>query len=944
MADAVISLLLDQLLSLTREQVEKKVRLVMGVEDEIDNLLRNLEAIRVVVMDAERRRLNDDDSAVKLWLEELKDVSYDMDSVLDEWSTAICKSEIENGVETTRKKVCFSLLFPCCRFDRESQRNQVCYRLDIAQRVQNLDGRINRIAIRKDRFNFKITTSTDYEPKRPNSTSFLDVPVVHGQDNYKKIIIDRLVLSESNQDLNKELQIISIVGMGGIGKTTLAKLVYNDDKVVAHFGNQRLWVCVSDPFDILNIAKEIIEQLTGQTPNVAGSESLMQRFHQSIRGKKFLLVVDDVWTSDYLKWAPLEQALRSGSVGSKVLVTTRKEEVAKMIGDTQMICVKKLSEEECWLLLSEIAFFGKTENEREDIEPIGRKIAQKCNGLPLAAKTLGSLLRVKGIKEWHHVLESDIWDLENVKENLFYPLLLSYNDLPSVEKCCFLYCAIFPKDYKIDREDLIQQWVAQGYFKLKNNEEAEITGQKCFNNLAMRSFFQDFEYDKLNGSIKTCKIHDIVHDFVQFLTLNEYSIISVVNEEKSMDLNARHLTLMNIPSEVKFPISNKKGLRTLVVLCGSPTTCIQSLNLTSLRTLRLSGFKMELPENIGELGHLRYLSLSDPKLMKLPPTIGNLFNLQTLRLLGCRIEALPEEVGKLINLRHLYADYQGLCWPKVISRLSNLQTLKRIFISRNNEKFQLPDLGNLNNLCDVCIEGLGTDEKHVEEAKKAQLGNKKNLVNLVLSFEDDADTENQLNVLEAIRPHENLKYLVISDFFGCFISTSWIISLPNLEKIVLTRCNSCEILPAFGKLPSLVSLCISRLNSLKKMGPEFLGIESDNNSDRGNGETVWENQPNHGSVTLFPKLKELVVERVESLCEWVGIAGWKQNTTLKIMPHLEYLLLRECPSLEALPDFLEATPLKKLVILDSPALERSCERETGKDWPKISHIPNIQIV
>ncbi|PON99919.1 LRR domain containing protein [Trema orientale] len=384
-------------------------------------------------------------------------------------------------------------------------------------------------------------------------------------------------------------------------------------------------------------------------------------------------------------------------------------------------------------------------------------------------------------------------------------------------------------------------------------------------------------------------------------------------------------------------ISTKTNLHSLMVSHTSPSNCMfpyQLLDLKCLRMLSLSGFSMKLPTNIGDLIHLRYLSLFDiNKYMMLPPTIGNLLNLQTLRILQCFITELPEEAGKLINLRHLYTNYRGFTWPKSIGKLRSLQSLKTIRISRNStNKFQLRDFQHLNSLRDLYLEGLGTEE-HLAEAKEAQFHYKTALVNLALDFNGDSTRiETHEAVLEILQPHENLRSLVVSNYCGQSISPIWMMSLINLRKLRLSICRNHKRLPPLGKLPCLESLDIVESNGLKKIGPEFLAGEIDDN-----GGLEFKITPG----TLFPKLKLLRIEYAPSFCEWTGLPGWKVDGPLKIMPRLESLRLIACPSLESLPDFLQSTPLKNLMVRDSPALQKSCKREIGKSWPMIRHVPHI---
>ncbi|GAV74766.1 NB-ARC domain-containing protein [Cephalotus follicularis] len=336
-----------------------------------------------------------------------------------------------------------------------------------------------------------------------------------------------MLLSESTSQ-ESNVRIISIVGMGGIGKTTLAQMVCDNTRVKTHF-SKIIWVCVSSPFNEIRIAKAILESLTNNTPQLIELDPLLQNVSQSIIGKKFLLVLHDVWTEDYRKFEQLNNALSRGAPGSSILVTTRKETVAKVIGTTNnnMFRLGLLSDEECWSLLSQVAFSGRSSEECKNLKNIGRGIAKRCNGLPLAAKVLGSLLCFKNTREeWESVLESELWKVEEAEKVLFPPLLLSYYDLSSLVRRCFSYCAVFPKAYEMSKDGLIKLWMAQGFFGEIGSRDMEVVGEESFRSLVMRSFFRDVQYPTWREEI-TFKMHDIVHDFAQYLKEDECSVMEV---------------------------------------------------------------------------------------------------------------------------------------------------------------------------------------------------------------------------------------------------------------------------------------------------------------------------------------------------------------------------------------------------------------------------------
>nr|GLL30064.1 putative disease resistance protein RGA3 isoform X2 [Ipomoea trifida] len=687
MADALISSVAEQLINILKHQAQELKR-TLGVEKEIRNLTSKLKKTREVLDDAEKKSFKEKD--IELWIEDIKDFSYQVDDVLDEWRTRTLRQQMESP-EASRS----SFLPSPSKFKRF-----VMHR-DIAKKIKELDSTLDRITKEKDQFKFNTSASithtsaashSDQELMRVTTAFDVDASQIQGRKSDASALISKLLENSGEEEARNGPPVISIVGAGGIGKTTLAQLVFGDEQIKAHF-DERVWICVSDPFDQIKIAKAIVESTTESSTDLSQLHLLLQKIQRTLSGKRFLLVMDDVWTEQYAKWEPLKNSLKDGHPGSRILVTSRNERVARMIGSVYVHQLDVISDWEAWLLLSRIAFSGRRKEDGEELKDIGQKIAQRCKGLPLAARVMGSLLRLKDTKEdWQNVLDNTIWELD-----LFPHLYLSYNDLTPEMKQCFSYCAVFPKDYEIEVDELIRIWMAQGYVM------TESKGRELFGSLAMRSFFQDLKKDDMDSNIIiSCKMHDIVHDFAQFLTKDEcYSIDQ--HEDKAGFKNLRHLQSwqntgwkMNLPS-----ICDIGKLRSFFVKGLSPTQFTLDLfnGLKSVRVLRLHGCKLQkLPKKIGNLLHLRYIDLSWSDVEELPDAVCSLYNLQTLDLRRCMcFSRLPKRIGNLHQLR--YIDLSGSKveeLPDTIHSLSNLQTLD---LEKCEQFSRLPDgIGNLRQL------------------------------------------------------------------------------------------------------------------------------------------------------------------------------------------------------------------------------------------------------
>ncbi|EYU21494.1 hypothetical protein MIMGU_mgv1a023250mg [Erythranthe guttata] len=839
-----------------------QVNLVIGVEKEIQILSDELKRVINVLDDAEKKGCKD--KLVRDWLTRLENTTYEMDDVLDEWNAAIRERETE---QHSFDNVLLLWLYKVRSFIPSSCLlcfEKVVVRRNIALKVKEVVARLDLILAEKDRYGFATTPQpSDRELWRGQTTSFIDLEEIYGRELEREDVVRQLVGEggSSEEGLIGGIRVISIVGVGGLGKTTLAQLAYNNSQVMNYF-ELRIWISVSDPFNEVEIAKGIVASVEklDEPPRTNQLEMLLQRLKKSISGKKFLLVMDDVWTEDDIKWKPLKNALKSGGTGSKVLVTTRNERVAIMmmgefINNNWMIHrLGVLNDEDCWSLLGRIALCGKNKYQCEEFENTGKQITKKCNGLPLAAKTLGSLLRFKTtLEEWESVLNSEIWKLEEVKDDLFRHLFLSYNELSPTLKRCFSYCAVFPKDTIIYVDELIIKWRAMGYLGSNAVDDWKVRGRGCFNNLTMRSLFQDFKKD--GNKIESFMMHDIVHDFAQFLR-------------------------KDVGSRIK------------------KTTCEECSPLCGLQ---------EIPLEIGNLSELIHLDLSwNRGLRELPESLCNLSKLESLDVNWCEsLRGLPRGIHRLKKLKHLYNEYTYSLkqYPQGISQLTSLVTLNKVLPCDGSQIGWLTNLNRLSGEVKLRIEirsCCDSVEVVVEDAREAELGKKTQIQELIINFDvklPSPSTSVWNEVLDALHPHPNLQQLTIRFYNGSQLPR-WITSpLNQLTYVELAYCDGLLLLPPLGKLPLLETLLICGLSKLEYVGREFLGIATTTSScSSGTNNIIYGG---------FPKLKKLSFWSCPKWNKWEDITtAQEEEEEYSIMPCLTELTIYYCNGLTELPQRL----------------------------------------
>ncbi|XP_059310375.1 putative disease resistance protein RGA1 [Lycium ferocissimum] len=530
-----------------------------------------------------------------------------------------------------------------------------------------------------------------------------------GRDSDRDIVVEMLLKSGNEATLS----VFPIVGVGGIGKTTLAKLVYNDPRIVSYF-QLGLWVHVSRAFNMKNILEQIVNSVREDLCENLGMNELQKLVRETLYEKNHLVVLDDVWNEDPVKWDELEKLLIVGSCGSKILVTTRNEAVASLMGTVPAYCLKGLLSEDCLTLFLRNAFEQSQEVLYPNLVRIASDIVQKCEGNPLLLMTVGSSLRMNTDEwEWNGIKNHWGWN-SNQDDKISPALSVSYERLPSNLKVCLAYCSIFPKGCVIEIDKLIQLWVAEGLISQSDgSEDLENIGVQYVQELLWRSFFQDVEECRSTFT-SICKLHDLVHDLalsaagVEFCTVNSH-IQNISDEVRHVEFSDYDLSGKELPPSL---VSNQ-ALRTIsfsVNGVGPMSTvfvenCIA--RFMQLRVLDMSDSCFdELPSSIGELKYLRYLDVSaNGSIKELPDSINKLLSLQTLRVSRCaQLEGLPKDIGNLISLKHLYITTKQACFPdKAIGCLSSLRSL---FVYSCNNLISLSEgLQHLTSLRTLAIIG-----------------------------------------------------------------------------------------------------------------------------------------------------------------------------------------------------------------------------------------------
>ncbi|XP_047338464.1 putative disease resistance protein RGA3 [Impatiens glandulifera] len=838
---ALISGLLKNLAPLIQDEFS----LFWSFQKEVQKLSSTLSSISAVLEDAERRNVQEKDKQTEDWLRKLKDVAYEVRDIMDECTFEDLRLQVNrrNASSSTRIKVTNLITHPF---------SIPITRLKVGHKIKNVQEKLDQISSERQKLHLRESIHDSKLDKFTSNwretMSLSSCNQVYGRDKEKKQIIDILVNCTSSAWVDKKLSVLPIVGIGGLGKTTLAQTVFNDEEITKHF-ETRIWVCVSDEFDIKLVIKAILEEEKAESC----LEELQKKVRKKLSGKRYLIVLDDVWNENVESWDQLRSILDCGSNGAFLLTTTRKRNVAEIMETIQHFELPSLSQDDCWLLFEERAFLHGKPKPPNFIN-IGKEIARKCKGVPLVAKTLGSQLGFNGDeKEWCRIRDSEIWEISQNENSILSILRLSYYDLPYHLRRCFVFCAIFPKDTIIEKERLIQLWMAHDLIPTVNNQAIEDIGNTIWKELCWRSFFQDEKSDWY-GLYEACKMHDLMHDLAQSVMKDECYTVDANSSSDGLRREIHHVTAM-VDEFVKISVRSLKkigGLQSLMLydryVHGKPICLSVLKELLALRVLQLSQeVQYQDLRYLGCLKHLRYLDISNNnQITTLPDSICDLLNLQTLKLNGCfNLKSLPKNTKNLVSLRHLYLESCiGLKYmPKGMGKLKHLKTLSLFVIGMKERDCQLDELKELNIHGSLKIMKLGrvsdaSMERGISMAKKT------NINELELEWRsDDEDDERKSTRDEKIG--EALE-----------VSTTSL-------KFLIMRCYKGVNLPKWVD-----------------------NVNRDENE----------------MIVLFPLLEELVIDKMKNLRELVSPSCW----STRAFPNLCKLCISDCPKLGALPPHLKA--------------------------------------
>ncbi|VAH72326.1 unnamed protein product [Triticum turgidum subsp. durum] len=570
---AILESLLGSCANKLQNIISDEAILILGVEEELAEVLRRVELIRCCIYDAEKRRTKE--LAVNNWLGQLRDVIYDVDEILDVARCKGSKLPPDNPSSSSRSASYKGLSVSSCFCNIGS-------RHDVAVRIRSLNKRIENISKDTTFLTFSTSTQPTGNGVEPN---LVGKEIIHSS----KKLVDLALAHKANKSYK-----LAIVGTGGVGKTTLAQKIFNDQKIKGSFKLQA-WICVSRDYDEVTVLKEVLRNIGVYHEQGETIAELQRKLAETVEGKSFFLVLDDVWHPNV--WTDLLRTPFHTTNSGVILVTTRDDQIAMRIGIQHTHQVDLMSAEVGWELLWKSMNIAE-EKEVHNLRNTGMEIVDKCGRLPLAIKVTASSLASKDLteNEWRKFLGKYSGSHGMLSDEIEGALYLSYDELPHHLKQCFLYCALYTEDSIIYRGVVTKLWIAEGFIMEQQGQLLEDTAEGYYYELIHRNLLQP---DNTIFNQAQCRMHDLLRQLACKLSQDECFIGDVET-----------LRGENVSKLRRLSVLSKKDKLVLTSMDNMVVKCLPSAmtQLCNLRCLRLTGTKVnKVPKGIGKLNLLTEL-------------------------------------------------------------------------------------------------------------------------------------------------------------------------------------------------------------------------------------------------------------------------------------------------------------------------------------------------
>lgn len=734
------------------------------------------------------------------WAKQVQDVAYDIEDIVDEYTYVVAGSSwgslgaFVRGLSNDAKATAL----------REIARRLEAKEVSLAQ----LSGIGELPVIRIPQRLAELPDDPQPGYHLAESAHFVEEDELVGIDDHKDRLIGLLTDEEPRRTA------VAVFGMGGVGKTTLVTRVYRDRAILSHF-SCRAWVFVSQNYNIDDLLRKILRALLQERMEEAADDfdsmeyrRLVEALRAHLDRQRYLIVLDDVWQVSI--WTDISYALLANNCRSRVIITTRMQEVASVAGGSRVMTVDPLPEEMAWSLFCKKAFpRGEGSVCPPALEHWARRIVDKCEGLPLAIVAIGILLshRDRAESTWKSMHDGLTWSTTEHTglHRVSRILSLSIRHLPYHLRNCLLHCSLFPEGYLIGRNRLIRLWVAEGFVKERRQRSMEEVAEDYLNQLVGRCLLQ-VTHTNESGRVRFCRVHDLVRELIVARSREEHFAEAYDGKPEDLSDRIRRLSLVQGEDErlsEKMPL-----LRSFLAFSPASTSLLSKCRLIRVLDLRAAPLE-SLPDEIGHLFNLRYLSIRRTNVRHLPKTLGSLRKLETLDAVYTHVEELPSGVTRLESLRHLMVKKfhrqtsrytilgGGVVVPGGMGKLQKLQTLKAVVVE---DETTVRHLRSLTQMKSLDIRGVRTIHSKL---LSASISNMDRLVRLVVMARHKDDTL----LLNNLTPPPQLRKLSLYGMLEKGMTSRWPDSLRALTHLVLKMSRLKEdSLSSLMELPNLVSL------------------------------------------------------------------------------------------------------------------------------------------